>query len=592
MSQPRSTDLSTGQFRMGARSLAVLARELAATDRKLLVGAVAADVVARGLALLGAGAASYLLALALAGEEQDRLETWAVVALVVTVPVAVAAGLHNYWTHVASYRLLAEFRVRLYEQIRRLSPAFSVRRRSGDTTSTAMADVELLELFTSHFLPPAVVAVIVPGATLITLAVFHPLLALTLLPFLLLLASVPAWLAGRALDDGARIRTGAADLSADVVDAAQGVREIASFGAGSWLLDRLKTRQGKLARATASHGRRAGLEQAATDVFLSLGTVATLLVSASLVEAGRLDAALLLPTVVLAMGAFVPVIAVSRLGQELGRITAAAVRVRVLLDEQPPVLDTEEPVPPPQEVTIRFEDVSFAYPADETLPTVLDQLSFTVPIGSTVALVGASGAGKTTCTYLLLRYWDPQGGRITIGDVDIRDLDQDDLRSLMAHVPQDAHLFGWTVRDNIALAHPSASDTAVRDAIETAQADEFVDAMPDSDQTRLGERGSGVSTGQRQRLAIARALLADRPILVLDEAVSNLDAESERAFEDALARVAGQRTTLVIAHRPSTIRRADLAVVLADGHVVEVGPPHELETGNGELARLLATRNT
>ena len=592
MSQPRSTDLSTGQLRMGVRSLAVLARELAATDRKLLVGAVAADVVARGLALLGAGAASYLLALALAGEEQDRLETWAIVALVVTVPVAVAAGLHNYWTHVASYRLLADLRVRLYEQIRRLSPAFSVRRRSGDTASTAMADVELLELFTSHFLPPAVVAVIVPGATLITLAVFHPLLALTLLPFLLLLASVPAWLAGRALDEGARIRAGAADLSADVVDAAQGVREIASFGAGSWLLDRLKTRQDKLARATASHGRRAGLEQAATDVFLSLGTVATLLVSAGLVEAGRLDAALLLPTVVLAMGAFVPIIATSRLGQELGRITAAAVRVRVLLDEQPPVLDTKEPVPPPHEVTIRFEDVSFAYPADETLPTVLDQLSFTVPIGSTVALVGASGAGKTTCTYLLLRYWDPQGGRITIGDVDIRDLGQDDLRALMAHVPQDAHLFGWTVRDNIALAHPHASDTAVRDAIETAQADEFVDAMPDGDQTRLGERGSGVSAGQRQRLAIARALLADRPILVLDEAVSNLDAESERAFEDALARVAGQRTTLVIAHRPSTIRRADLAVVLADGHVVEVGPPHELETGNGELARLLATRNT
>ena len=592
MSQPDTTRRKTAHLSTGVRSLSVLARELAAADRKLLVGSVAADVVARGLALFGAGAASYLIALALAGEDQARLASWAVIALVVTVPVAVAAGLNNYWVHVASYRLLADLRVRLYDQLRMLSPAFSVRRRSGDATSAAMADVELLELFTSHILPPAVVAVLVPGATLVTLAVFHPLLALSLLPFLLLLASVPAWLAGRALDDGARIRTGAADLSADMVDAAQGVREIASFGAGAWLLDRLETRQDTLAQATASHGRRAGLEQAATDVFLSLGTVVTLLVSASLVQAGRLDAALLLPAVVLAMGAFGPIVAVSRLAQELGRITAAAVRVRALLDERPPVVDTNEPVPPPQEVTIRFEEVSFAYPADETLPAVLEQLSFTVPIGSTVALVGASGAGKTTCTHLLLRYWDPQGGRITIGDVDIRDLDQDDLRALIAHVPQDSHLFGWTVRDNIALAHPSASDTAVRDAIETAQADEFVDAMPDGDQTRLGERGSGVSGGQRQRLAIARALLADRPILVLDEAVSNLDAESERAFEDALARVAGQRTTLVIAHRPSTIRRADLAVVLADGHAVEVGPPHELETGNGELARLLAAGNT
>ena len=592
MSQPDTARRRTAHLSAGVRSLSVLARELAAADRKLLVGSVAADVVARGLALFGAGAGSYLIALALTGEDRGRLESWAVIALVVTVPVAVAAGLNNYWVHVASYRLLADLRVRLYDQLRILSPAFSVRRRSGDAASAAMADVELLELFTSHILPPAVVAVLVPGATLVTLAVFHPLLALSLLPFLLLLASVPAWLAGRALDDGARIRTGAADLSADVVDAAQGAREIASFGAGSWLLDRLETRQDTLAQATASHGRRAGLEQAATDVFLSLGTVVTLLVSAGLVQAGRLDAALLLPAVVLAMGAFGPIVAVSRLAEELGRITAAAIRVRALLDERPPVVDTSEPVPPPQAVTIRFEDVSFAYPADETLPAVLEQLSFTVPIGSTVALVGASGAGKTTCTHLLLRYWDPQRGRITIGDVDIRNLDQDDLRALIAHVPQDAHLFGWTVRDNIALAHPSVSDAAVRDAIETAQADEFVDAMPDGDQTRLGERGSGVSGGQRQRLAIARALLADRPILVLDEAVSNLDAESERAFEDALAQVAGQRTTLVIAHRPSTIRRADFAVVLADGHVVEVGPPHELETGNGELARLLATGGT
>lgn len=293
------------------RSLSVLARELAATDRKLLVGSVA-------------------------GEDRGRLESWAVIALAVTVPVALAAGLHNYWVHVASYRLLAELRVRLYDQLRMLSPAFSVRRRSGDATSAAMADVELLELFTSHVLPPAVVAVLVPGATLVTLAVFHPLLALSLLPFLLLLASVPAWLARRALEDGARIRTGAADLSADMVDAAQGVREIASFGAGSWLLDRLETRQDTLAQATASHGRRAGLEQTATDVFLSLGTVVTLVVSASLVQAGRLGAALLLPAVVLAIGAFGPIVAVSRLAQELGRITAAAVRVHALLDERSP----------------------------------------------------------------------------------------------------------------------------------------------------------------------------------------------------------------------------------------------------------------
>lgn len=569
-----------------------LSGEFAGTDRRLLVGAIASDVVARALTLVGSAAGAYLIAEALSGAGDQELTRWAVVAIGVTVPVVLAAGLHNYWAHVLSYRLLADVRIRMFDQLRALSPAFSVRQRSGDTTSAALADVELLELFTSHILPPAVVAVIVPTGTLVALGVMHPALVLAVLPFVLLTASVPAWLAGRALADGTQIRQGAADLSADVVDAAQGVREVASFGAESWLLDRLSRRQDALARATASHGQRTGIEQAMTDASLALGLAAVVLVAASLVTSGGLDAALLLPAVILAGGAFAPVVAVSRLSQELGRITAAAVRVRALLDEEPTVVDPPSPLSAPDRWEVRFDDVTFAYPTGDGEAgdrPALRGASFTVPAGRTVALVGHSGAGKSTCTHLLLRYWDPQVGRITIGGVDIRDLPQDVLRSTIAYVPQDTHLFRWTVRDNVGLADPDAEDDCVREALVTAQADEFVDAMPDGWQTPLGERGGGVSGGQRQRLAIARALVADRPVLVMDEAVSNLDGESEVAFQEALAEVTRNRTTLVVAHRPSTIRRADLVVVLCEGRVVEVGTPADLEAAQGEFARLLSS---
>ena len=215
-------------------------------------------------------------------------------------------------------------------------------------------------------------------------------------------------------------------------------------------------------------------------------------------------------------------------------------------------------------------------------------MSFGIEPGETVALVGHSGAGKSTCANLLLRLWDVQAGSVTVGGIDVRDLLQRDLRSLISVVPQDVYLFHASVADNLRLGNPDATDDEVRRAARLAQAMSFIELLPDGFDTVLGERGASISGGQRQRLAIARALLRDAPILVMDEAVANLDAESEASLREAMAEVARDRTTLLIAHRPSTIRTADRVVVLDRGRVVESGTYDELIASGGHLSTLLA----
>jgi ATP-binding cassette subfamily B protein/ATP-binding cassette subfamily C protein len=257
-----------------------------------------------------------------------------------------------------------------------------------------------------------------------------------------------------------------------------------------------------------------------------------------------------------------------------------------LLDAHPAVTDRVTTAPSgPLVPSVRFEDVRFRYAPE--LPEALRGVSFGVGEGETVALVGHSGAGKSTCVNLLLRLWDPTAGTIRVGGHDLRDVPQEALCRWIAPVPQDVHLFNATVRDNLLIGRADAADNDLLRVAELAQAREFIEALPDGLDTVLGERGAALSGGQRQRLAITRALLADRPILVMDEAVSDLDAESEAALRRALAGLRGARTLLIIAHRPSTIRTADRVVVLEEGRVVEQGGFEDLLESGGGLTALL-----
>jgi ABC-type multidrug transport system fused ATPase/permease subunit len=540
------------------------------------------------LATLGAAVVgAALVGKALTGASASELTplAWAVVAFV--LPLGLFGWLEIVVVHVMSFRLLDDMRRVLFERFRLLAPAYFLRRRSGDVSRASMADVELLELFTSHMAPPLVVAVVVPAVAVVALGFLHPVLALVVLPFALAVASVPSWLLGRAQAEGDRLREELGELGANVVDVVQGTREVLAAGATGLVLDRVRRQHARILHTSIAHGRRSGLEQAATDALTALATIATLAATAALVLNGSIASDRFPVAIVLAAGAFAPLISVSSVFREVGQVSASADRIQELLAASPVVTDTvDEPPPGSLAPRVEFRDVHFGYGPD--LPDVLRGVSFSIESGETVALVGLSGAGKSTCANLLLRLWDVRSGEVTLGGHDVRAFPQRDLRAHIAVVPQDVYLFNTTVRENVRLGRPEAPDEEVERAAALAQAAEFILAMPEGWDTILGERGATLSGGQRQRIAIARALLRNVPILVMDEAVSNLDAESEAVLHAALKEVAARRTTLLIAHRPSTIRIADRVVVLDAGRVIESGRYTNLMESGGALTTLMA----
>jgi subfamily B ATP-binding cassette protein MsbA len=266
----------------------------------------------------------------------------------------------------------------------------------------------------------------------------------------------------------------------------------------------------------------------------------------------------------------------------------AAERVFEILEMEPSIADPPAPVPLPTPVQgrVAFEGVSFRYQADLALPWTLDDVTLTVAPGETVALVGPSGGGKTTLVSLLPRFWDVGRGRITLDGADIRSLRLGDLRGAIGVVPQEPALFSGTIRENIAYARPDATEADVQAAARAAHAHEFIERLSHGYDTLVGERGIKLSGGQRQRVAIARAILKDPAVLILDEATSSLDTESERLIEDALAKLLVGRTTLIIAHRLSTVQRADRLVVVDHGRIVEEGSHGQLLAVGGLYARL------
>jgi ATP-binding cassette subfamily C protein CydCD len=542
--------------------------------------------IARVAALIGIGALSALAVRAVSrGESAMPL----LVALVVVAPLAgLLHWLESWLAHDVAYRLLADMRLDVFRKLDALAPAYLTRRRTGDLAGVATHDVELIEYFFAHTVTPALVAILLPAAVLATLAAFAPALALVLVPFLLYTALIPVL--GRTRIDrlGSRAREASGDLNAHVVDTVQGLGEIVAYGRmrawGDLLAAKARRFYDLRLPFLRDLARQTGLQETATG----LGGLAVTAVGAWLVHAGRLDAAALPLLTLLALSAFVPLWEVAQVGRQLADTLGSARRLHVVEQEPVPVRDGRG-VPPAvsaEAPAAELIDVTFSYP---TRPRpALDGVSLRVAVGSTVALVGPSGAGKTTVANLLLRFWDPQRGVVRLLGHDLRDYTLDDLRRRIALVAQDTYLFNDTLRANIMLARPEADELALAAALERAALSDVVAALPDGLDTVVGERGARLSGGQRQRVAIARAFLKNAPVLILDEATSHLDAVSEMMVRDALERLARDRTTLVIAHRLSTVRDADAIVVFDHGRVVETGTHEVLLARGGLYAHLVA----
>src|SRR5207302_4490591 len=295
--------------------------------------------------------------------------------------------------------------------------------------------------------------------------------------------------------------------------------------------------------------RQLTLQHSLLEVMTGLGGLAIVTVGGSLAAHGQLEAGLLPLLTIVSLSAFLPVSEIAQIGRQLADTLGATRRVYALANEPIPVRDGPGVPAKPGATELRLEHVSFAYPGQT--PRALSDASFVLPAGTTVALVGTSGAGKTTTAQLLMRFWDPDSGRITLNGADLRAYKLDELRRLIALVAQDTYLFNDTLRSNILIARPDASEAELQAAVKHASLSDLVAALPEGLDSPVGERGTSLSGGQRQRVAIARAFLKDAPILVLDEATSHLDAVNEQAVRRALDVLQADRTTIVIAHRLS-----------------------------------------
>ena len=554
-----------------------------------VISEISRQVSGIGVAVLGAA----LFARAVAGTAAEELYPYAAAMILLGLARGTFGYLGPYLSHVAAFRILVGLRDEFFWAIEPLAPAKLASRRTGDLVSTAVSDIEILELFFAHTAGPVVVAFVVPIIALAALAAINILLAEALLIFLILLILMPRlafWLGSRL---GERLRGQLAVLNSQVLDTIQGMREILSFGYSKPRLEELSRNSAALLELQARQARNIGLQSAASISIVSLGTLAVLITASILVRQNSLEPGFLPITMILASSVFLSITSVVEISKQLSLTRAAARRLFLLLDEKPAVRDESDPdkeeliesiVP-----SISQEDVSFRYSPDE--PAVLSSLSLEIPAGSTVALVGMSGAGKSTVANLLLRFWDPESGRILLGGRDLRCYPLEDLRRLFSVVNQDVFLFSDSVRENIRLGRSEASDAEVEEAAARARIHDFIITLPQGYDTLVGERGVRLSGGERQRIAIARALLKGAPILLLDEATSSLDAENERAIKEALMVGREGRTTVMIAHRLSTVVDADRILVIDGGRVAEQGSHEDLMARKGRYARLVEAQN-
>ena len=513
------------------------------------------------------------------------------VLLGVFVPLAAFFTWAESWVaHDLAYRLLAEMRVDVYNKLDPLTPAYMVRRRSGDLVSIVGGDVELVEFFFAHTITPAFVAILVPAGVLATLAFVAWPIALVLSPFLLAVAISPFMAQKRSEGLGDELRSQLGDVHAHMVDSIQGMREISAFGQGPARTAEMVDNSWRFAHFQLRFLKERAFQIGFIEGMTALGGLAVLTMGAWLMIEGEISRPQLILSVILSVAAFAPISDIARTIKQLMETLAAARRLFVVHDEPVPVVDGpgvqahENGLSP----AISFDHVGFSYGHGEA--QALHGVSFDVEAGQTVALVGRSGAGKTTCANLVMRFWDPGEGHVRLNGHNLRDYELDDLRRQIALVSQDTYLFNASIRDNLRLGKIEASDNEIEAAAQQANAHEFITAFPDGYDTLVGERGMQLSGGQRQRISIARAILKNAPVLILDEATSHLDAVNERQVRQALETLMAGRTTVVIAHRLSTIRDADRIVVLDNGHAVEQGSHHDLLASHGLYSQLVATQ--
>jgi ATP-binding cassette, subfamily C, bacterial CydCD len=596
--QPKIVDQPTGEHehrrvdnrqRVGVRLLKLLAPF---AGRVLLSTVLGFATIGSGIGLMTT--AAYIISSAALHPSIADLQ----VAIVGVRFFGLSRGVFRYLerlvSHDVTFRLIARWRVWFYQALEPLAPARLMRYQSGDLLSRVISDIGSLENFYVRAVAPPLVAILVSVVTGAFIGGLSTQLAGVLILFLAIAGiGLPILTYLLSHPTGDEILRARAELSSLMVNGIQGMPDLLTCGQGEGQISQVKQADQQLGRAQARMTRVTAMQTALGGWLANMAMLTVLVLAMQRVTQGQLNGVFLGVLALATLTSFEAMPPLTLSSQYLQSSLAAARRLYELVDAPTPVVDPADPLIVPQEYELEVENLSFQYPLseneDETAipsPFKLEDISFSLPQGKHIAVVGPSGGGKTTLINLLLRFWDYEQGSIRLGGHELHQYRQDDIRKRIALVSQDTDLFSATLRDNLRIANPEASETDIIRAAQEAELHDFIRSLPDGYDTWVGEHGLRLSAGERQRVAIARALLKDAPLLILDEPTANLDPTTEIAVLDSIGKLAEGRSTVTIAHSLAGIQSMDEIFVMQEGRIIERGRHEELLTQRGEYWKL------
>ena len=554
------------RFQYSLKEMTVRLFAMAKPIRKYLVISTLASIIGN-LSHMGLMGFGVLWILRSADAVGGSLSFYVFMTVLCAVLIPVCRYLEGVFSHIGAYGILAKMRVHLFEILERISPAFMIERNQGDILNIAVSDIETLEFFFAHTIGPMFTVIILPVTTLLIAAHYNPLFAWILLPVYIMI-SIVIPLAGLKLGRsiGMRCRKSLGTLKSKVLESVYGIRDIQIFGYGKRKAEEIRKQNDEVSQAAHEMTIHREVLNAAPNFFVYLARILIIAIAVKLKEQGIGDPAGTVVISFVAAASFSSTFSLTFVVSHLLEAYAAAERFFLIEDTVPAVQESSDPKELGEIEEISFNNVTFTYPSASS--PVLKNASLKIGKNEKTGIYGESGIGKSTLLRLLMRFYDPEEGSIQINGTDIRDVSLHSLRSKTAMLEQETYLFDASVAENIAFGKPEASMDEIRTAAKRAGIADFIETLPDGYETQMGQMAARLSGGERQRIGIARVLLRNPDLIVMDEPTSTLDAFHEKELLETIRNEYHDKTVIIISHRQSTLGDCDTILQVKDGQIL------------------------